>query len=274
VTHTATVEVVGVKLVYETLGEPADPLLVLIAGLGAQLVIWDVAFCTALAKRGHQVVRFDNRDVGLSTRFPAGGYSVADMADDTAGLIQRLGLDSAYVVGQSLGGMIAQELAVRHPDRVRSLCLISSTPSLTYFLPEGVAALVGGGEPPRNRQEAIDQFVLRETRFAGPLYPIDLDRTSQVAGQMWDRDPDPSGGGRQLAAIISAPDRLPSLAGIRCPTAVIHGDADPLISPAAAEALAGTIPGALLHIFPGLGHQLPATLWPEIIELIVASAAL
>ena len=134
--------------------------------------------------------------------------------------------------------------------------------------------MVGGGEPPRSRQEAIDQFVLRETRFAGPLYPIDLDRTSQVAGQMWDRDPDPSRDGRQPAAIISAPDRLPSLAGIRCPTAVIHGDADPLISPAAAETLAGTIPGALLHIFPGLGHQLPATLWPEIIELIVARAAL
>ena len=128
-THTATVEVGGVNLVCETFGEPADPPLVLIAGLGAQLVIWDVAFCTALAKRGHQVVRFDNRDVGLSAGFPAGGYSVADMADDTAGLIQRLGLDSAHVVGQSLGGMIAQELAVRHPDRVRSLCLISSTPA-------------------------------------------------------------------------------------------------------------------------------------------------
>jgi pimeloyl-ACP methyl ester carboxylesterase len=259
-------------LAFETFGGPADSPLVLIAGLGAQMVIWRSEFCRALAARGHFVVRFDNRDFGRSTKFPAGGYGLADMADDVAGLIGALGLGSAHVVGQSLGGMIAEELVLRHPDRVRSLCLLSTTPNLAFFLPEGVAALVGDGMAARSRAEAVEQFLARETFFAGPKYHVEVDWTREVAGLMWDRDPDPGVGGRQMAVILGAADRLHSLTSVSCPTVIVHGDADRLISPSAAKALAEAIPDAELHIMPGMGHQLPSALWPEITRLISANA--
>lgn len=265
-------QVNGIDLAYERQGDPADPPIILVAGLGAQLLSWRVGFCRQLVDRGYQVVRFDNRDVGLSTRFTEGGYTIADMAADAAGLIEALGFDSAHVVGQSLGGMIAQELAIRYPDRVRSLGLLFSTPNLSHFISAGVEVLAGDGEPVHDREVAIRDLLMKETYFAGPKYPVDVEQTRELAGLSWDRAPDPEGAGRQMAAIIGSRDLVPHLGAVRAPTVVIHGADDPLISPSAARSLAGSIPDAWLHVVPGMGHQLPAALWPEVAGWIAANA--
>ena len=162
----------GIELAYETLGDPADPPLVLVAGLGAQLVSLRAGFCIQLAGRGFHVVRFDSRDVGLSTRFPD-GYSIADMAGDVGALIEALGYVSAHVVGQSLGGMVAQELVLRHPERVRSLCLLFSTPNLSYFIPAGVEVLAGDGTPVRDRDGAIEDLLTKESNWRSSRRSLD-----------------------------------------------------------------------------------------------------
>ena len=264
----------GIELAYEAFGDPRDPPMVLIQGLGAQMVGWRAELCQALAARGHWVVRFDNRDVGLSTKLPGTTYTLADMADDTAGLIAALGHQSAHVVGQSLGGMVAQELVIRHPTRVRSLCLIYSAPNGLHFVrdPE-VEAARSPDHPPRDRAEAIEQYVANE-RFCGSRdYPFDVEWIRELGGIMWDRGWYPEGIERQRAAIPEPPDRSPALRAVTVPTLLIHGDADRLINPTGSEALAEAMPAANLHIFPGMGHELPRPLWPELVDLITANAA-
>lgn len=271
-------------------GEP----LVLVMGVGAQLVLWDERFCDALAGRGFRVVRFDNRDCGLSTHLSAAGvpdvrrlmarwflglpvtapYTIADMADDLAGLLDALALPSAHVVGLSMGGMIAQSLAIRHPGRVRSLTSIMSGPGdrLTSIgTPRAVAALLR--PPARDRDEAARRTVEIFRVIGSPGYPLDEGRLADVGARSFDRSSDPAGMARQMAAMFASGSRRAALQAVRAPSLVIHGAADPLLRPAAGRATARAIPGARLLIIPGMGHDLPRPAWPQIIDAIAEVAA-
>ncbi|GAA0392228.1 alpha/beta hydrolase [Acrocarpospora corrugata] len=270
----------GIDIEYEVFGT-GRPLL-LIMGLGMQMVAWDEEFIGLLVAEGHQVVRFDNRDMGLSTHVdePAdllaalGGdaaavpYTLEDMAADTAGLMDTLGWASAHVVGASMGGMVAQTLALAAPARVRSLTSIMSTPSLAVS-PATEAAMGALMSPPaRNRDEAVQRAFEVFRVIGSPGYPIEPDRVAAVAGTSYDRCYDPAGATRQLIAIMSAPDRTERLRELSVPALVIHGDDDPLITPPGGVATADAIPGAKLLTFPGMGHDLPRLLWPEFVAAI------
>jgi pimeloyl-ACP methyl ester carboxylesterase len=287
----------GVELAWDDFGDRAAPPLLLIMGLGMQMIAWDETLCTALAARGFHVIRFDNRDVGLSSSFDDAGdpnllarwdalsrrrpvapppYQLADMADDAAALLESLALPPAHIVGVSLGGMIAQELALRHPERVRTLASIMSTtgdrqlrgPSF-----EVIAELLRPFPPDR------EGFVARSVEVArvlhGPGFVFDEEAARRLAARSWDRarsHTGPAGARRQLEAIWAAPDRTAALGQLRRPTLVIHGDADPLIPVDAGRATARAIPGAILSIIPGLGHELPRALQPRLVEAIAQLA--
>lgn len=264
----------GVRICYDTFGDPKAPPLLLIQGLGAQLLGWHAELCEAIANAGFHVVRFDNRDVGLSQKFPEGGYVLADMAADTAGLLGALGIDSAHIVAQSMGGMIAQELAIDHPECVRSLTLI-------YTAPNHHTALIGHDiidermalPRAKNRADAVELFVLNEAGCSSPGYRTDVEWLRQLGGLSYDRDYDPDGAARQLAAIFTSPDRSDALGQIAVPTTILHGDGDQLIDPAAAKTLHKAIIGSTLKIFPGMGHELPRPLWTDVVSLIRDNAA-
>ncbi|GAA0993482.1 alpha/beta hydrolase [Acrocarpospora macrocephala] len=270
----------GIDIEYEVFGT-GRPLL-LIMGLGMQMVAWDEEFIELLVAEGHQVARFDNRDIGLSTHVdgPAdlmaalGGdasavpYTLEDMAADTAGLMDTLGWASAHVVGVSMGGMIAQTLAIAAPERVRSLTSIMSTPA-TALAPATDAAMAALlGPPARNRDEAIQRALEVFQVIGSPGYPSEPDRIARVAGVSYDRCYDPKGSTRQLIAITCAPDRTEGLRELNVPALVIHGDEDPLITPPGGVATADAIPGAKLLTYPGMGHDLPRPLWPEFVAAI------
>jgi pimeloyl-ACP methyl ester carboxylesterase len=280
--------VVGdVELCYDELGDPAGEPLLLVMGLGAQMIHWDREFCDLLGTRGFRVIRFDNRDVGRSThlRAPVPGraamlfglgrpaYTLGDLADDGAGLLDHLGIDSAHVAGASMGGMIAQVLAYTHPRRVRSLALImthSGRRILGVPTRRALATLVA---PPARSREGLVELMLRTFRVIGsPAYPIDDRRFREVAGATWDRGHNPAGVARQLHAITAAGDRTRRLREIEAPTVVIHGDRDPLIRPANGRLIARTIPGAELVTVPGMGHDLPQQLWARIADALTANA--
>jgi len=260
----------GIELAYEAFGSQDGEAMLLVAGLGAQMVTWQPTFCAALARRGFHVVRYDSRDVGLSQKFPGSAYTTADMADDAAGLIARLGISPAHVVGQSLGGMVAQELAIRHPLRVRSLALFSSTPDLSHFTE--LAASVGGPLPAAEREEFISRYSESEAMFASPDYPADQEWLRKVGGLVYDRDWYPEGRDRHIHALLTAPALTASLGSVGVPALVVHGGSDPLIRPSGGEALAGAIPGAELRIVPGMGHTLPTPLLDELAGAAAANA--
>lgn len=275
-----------VRIAYEVQG-PADgePLL-LIMGLGLQMLFWPEDFRKLLVERGFRVACFDNRDVGLSTHLrrlgtpsPAvflthqwSGYRLADMAGDAVAVLDDLGWDSAHAVGVSLGGMIAQTLAGRHPARVRTLTSLSSTPSPRIGRPHPrlLPLLLSRGAHDRDRaaQELVEVFRL----IGSPGYPHNEDWLREVAGRSYDRAHDVAGIRRQLAAILSSGDRRAMLAGLRMPALVVHGDEDLLIRPAGGRATAAAIPGARLVTYRGMGHDLPAALQPEIADEIAALA--
>jgi pimeloyl-ACP methyl ester carboxylesterase len=275
-----------VRIAYEVEG-PADgePLL-LIMGLGLQMLFWPDDFRKLLVERGFQVARFDNRDVGLSTHFrhlgtpsPAvfltgrwPGYRLADMADDAVAVLDDLGWAGAHAVGVSLGGMIAQTLAGRHPARVRTLTSLSSTPSPRIGRPHPrvLPLLVPHGADDRDRaaQQVVEVFRV----IGSPGYPRNEDWLREVAGRSFDRAHDAAGIRRQLAAILSSGDRRRMLAGLRMPALVVHGDADLLVRPAGGRATAAAIPGARLVTYPGMGHDLPSALQPQIADEIAALA--
>ncbi|GAA3666601.1 alpha/beta hydrolase [Nonomuraea antimicrobica] len=267
----------GIEIAYESFGSPEGRPLLLIMGLGAQLIQWDEALCELLVEQGHHVVRFDNRDTGLSTHLhdlgvPSAGapapYLLDDLADDTAALMDALGLPAAHVVGASMGGMVAQTLAIRHPGRVLTLTSIMSTPGPSVAPPTEAAAAVLTGRPPADRAAVLEQAVRTWSTIGSPGYELDREKIVARAGLAYDRCFDPAGTARQLAAIMASGDRTELLAGVRVPTLVLHGEADPLVPPAGGRATAAAIPGARLVTYPGMGHDLPPALWPAIVAEI------
>jgi pimeloyl-ACP methyl ester carboxylesterase len=278
----------GITLCYETVGDRSDPTALLVMGLGTQMIAWHEDFCRALAERGLHVVRFDNRDIGRSTHLQgrpptvaqllrrsraAAVYTLADMADDAAGLLSELQLAPAHVIGASMGGMIAQTLAARHPAQVRSLVSIMSNTGHRWSgqpSPRVYAALLR--RAPRERAAFVKHMegVFAAIGSRGALR--DLEDVRTLAGASYDRDHDPNGPGRQLAAIIASGDRTRELRSITAPTLVIHGTADPLVAPSGGRATARAIPGARLMKVPGMGHDLPRALWPALLDAIAAHA--
>lgn len=265
----------GIEICYEVFGEPGGRPVVLIMGLGAQMISWPEEFIGLLVESGHRVVRFDNRDVGLSTHFtpadgdaPAPSYLLDDMADDTAGLMDVLGWESAHVVGASMGGMIAQALAIRHPARVRTLTSIMSTPGprVGRATEEAMAALTAPA--PQDRDGAIARAIENARVIGSPGYEMDVERITRLAGEAYDRAFDPAGTARQFIAIRRSADRTEGLRGLSVPALVIHGEDDPLVTLEGGTATADAIPGAKLLTFPGMGHDLPRPLWPVIAEAI------
>lgn len=283
----------GLEIAYDTFGEADAPPMLLIAGLGMPMIGWDEEFCTALAARGYQVIRFDNRDVGHSTHFDAAGvpdfanllqtwtptstmqafYTLRDMADDTAGLLDALGIPSAHVVGVSMGGMIAQELAIHHPDRVRTLTsIMSSTGNPKLPLPKAEAISILITPPPRDREAYIASFIQSVRVLSGPGFPPDESHLRERAARIWAWGLDPAGTARQLAAVLASGSRKEALKSVKIPTLVIHGDADPLVPVEGGLDTAEAIPGAKLMIIAGMGHDLPPALAPQIIEAIARHA--
>lgn len=282
--------VVGeIELEYDLVGEPDDPVLVLIAGLGQQLIWWHDEFCRMLAAAGLRVVRFDNRDVGLSTHLDHAGklrlqhvraavragkavdvpYRLIDMARDAAGLLDHLGADSAHIVGVSMGGMIAQELAIGWPERVRSLTSIMSSTGhrdVGRATPAAQATLYAA--PPVDRRRAVARAVADSNVIGSPGL-VDESSVARYADAAHDRSFDPAGVGRQLAAILASPDRTQQLERLDVPTLVIHGAADTLIDVSGGHATAAAVPQARLESIPGMGHDLPEPLWPTIVGLIL-----
>ena len=277
----------GVEIAYETFGDRADPTLLLVAGLGTQMLSWHEEFCAAFVERGLFVVRFDNRDIGLSTHLhdapkpdlmavfggdtSSASYRLEDMADDVVGLLDALGVDAAHVVGASMGGMIAQTVAIRHPGRVRSLSSIMSTPSphIGAATREALAVLLAA--PATSRDEAVERAVTAYRVIGSPGYPLDEAWLSEITGQAWDRGYDPTGIARQLVAIHASGDRTEALRSLRVPTLVVHGEDDPLVQVAGGLATADAVPGAELLLLPGMGHDFPRELWPTIVDAVVAN---
>jgi pimeloyl-ACP methyl ester carboxylesterase len=280
----------GVELEYETVGDPAGRPLLLVQGLGAQLTSVEDGLCQELAARGFLVIRYDNRDVGLSTWFDQarpvnlaaiwGGdhrslaYTLEDMADDAAAVLDAAGVASAHVAGISLGGMIAQLLATRHPDRVRSLAsIMSTTGNREVGQPTGEAASVLVAPMPSDREGYIEQAVINAKAIGcGTAYPFDAEAVRQGAARGYDRAYHPRGTGRQFAAILAAGDRTEALAAVRVPTLVVHGTDDQVIGVSGGEATAAAIAGARLLRVPGLGHELPPGFWPALADALVELA--
>jgi pimeloyl-ACP methyl ester carboxylesterase len=285
--QSATVASNGIEIAYETFGAPGGRPLLLVMGLGAQMIAWNPELCAALAAENFFVMRFDNRDAGLSTHLhdapppdlnaaingdcSSASYRLEDMADDAVGLLDALGLDRAHVVGASLGGMIAQTMAIRHPDRVRSLTSIMSTPWIgigapTSAVQSALSTLLT--PPPTSRAEVVEQAVAIRKIIGSPGYPMDEAWVREVAGQSYDRCFDPTGVDRQRLAIYASGDRTTALAQVTAPALVIHGDADPLIQLSAGRATAAALPDAELLVLSGMGHDLPRGIWPTLVAVI------
>ncbi|MCW3010399.1 MAG: alpha/beta fold hydrolase [Solirubrobacterales bacterium] len=279
----------GIALCHETFGDPGDPVVLLVMGLGTQMLAWRVEFCEQLAREGFFVVRYDNRDVGRSTHFsdhrPPSlkelvlrrpkdvAYTLDDMAEDAAGLIDALGLGAAHVVGASMGGMIAQQLAVRHPDKVLSLVSIMSTTGARRVGQPALKVLPFLVKPPsREREEAIERVVQLFGLVGSPGFERDVAETREMAGESFDRSSDRRGAGRQLAAILAAGDRTAGLRRITAPTLVVHGTDDKLVAPSGGKATAKAIAGARLELVRGMGHDIPRGAWDEVIGLIAGHA--
>jgi pimeloyl-ACP methyl ester carboxylesterase len=264
----------AVEIHYETLGEPEDPPLLLVAGLGAQLIVWSDEFCYGLVDRGFFVVRFDNRDCGLSTILTdADTYSISDMAADAIAVLDALGIDAAHVVGHSLGGMIAQTIAIEHPQRVLTLTSIaSSTGNPQYGQPtdESIEALARPASA--TIDEAVESDVQARRVWASPSW-FDEDDTRAYFRRANERSFTPGSSLRQLIAIADAPDREPALARLTVPTLVVHGALDPLVAPDGGRRTAGLIPGAELLEIEGMGHDLPVQVWQQVITAITTLAA-
>ena len=262
----------GIELEYDTFGRPGAAPLLLIGGLGTQLITWDEEFCELLAGRGFHVVRFDNRDAGLST-WPEGEYTLDDMADDAAGLLDALGVPAAHLVGASMGGFIAQLVALNHPERVLSLTSMISGPNGEDAVPPTpeAQALLLTPVPP-TLEERVELALVAKRTLLGPDDPYDEPYERAKAVQAIERAYHPSGFARQLRAIVAAPGRLERLHTLRVPTLVVHGDADILVPVENGRKVAAAIPGARLLEIPGMGHDIPKRVWPEVVDAIAEIA--
>jgi pimeloyl-ACP methyl ester carboxylesterase len=279
----------GITLCYETFGEPTDPTALLIMGLGTQMVAWQEDFCRELADCGFHVVRFDNRDIGRSTHLQgppptirqlltrskrAAHYRLSDMADDAARLLVELDLAPTHVIGASMGGMIAQTLAAQRPERVLSLTsIMSNTGALSNGQPTLRMYPFFLRRPVAGRDAYVKHFERLFAAIGSRGLPRDPQEIRELAALSYERDHDPAGSGRQLAAIIASGDRTAELREIEAPTLVVHGTADPLVRPSGGRATARAISGAKLKIVQGMGHDLPRAAWTEIIAAIVDNAA-
>ena len=278
----------GISLEYDTFGDPGNPALLLVMGLGAQMTLWDPAFCQLLADKGFHVIRFDNRDAGLSQSvdvpFDAAAvmagdpssapYRLWDMADDAAALLTELGIDKAHVVGASMGGMIVQELLIKHADRLLSACSIMSTtgdPSVGQSTPEAMAALQA--PPPQTADEAGESAVRANRAIGSSGFPFDEDRIRANGRAAFERARNPLGFVRQFAAIMASGDRTEGLRAVKVPTLVVHGEIDPLLNVSGGKATAAAIPDSRLVVIPGMGHDLPMPAWPQIVDEIADNAA-
>jgi pimeloyl-ACP methyl ester carboxylesterase len=275
------------QIAFEEFGDPNDPSVLLIMGLGMQMLGWDERFCEAIAARGYHVVRFDNRDVGLSSKVGgkvnlmagivgmtgSAAYDLNDMAADAIGLMDHLGIERAHLVGASMGAMIAQTVAATAPHRTLSLCSImagTGKRKITTLPRLGVLPVLFGSAP-ESREAFIETSVVTFDKIGSPDYPPDSDRIRERAARSYDRCFYPPGTARQLMAVLASGDRTDQLARIEAPAVVIHGCEDPLVPERAGRDTAEAIPGADYQPIEGMGHDLPEELWPELLRLIVAN---
>lgn len=285
----------GIRLEYESFGRDTDPVALLIMGLGAQLTRWPVPLCEKLAARGFRVIRFDNRDIGLSTRFDGAAvpdlrmvvaarmtglpvklpYTLHDMAADTIGLLDALRIQQAHLVGASMGGMIAQIVAADYPQRVLSLTSIMSTsgnPALPPPTPAAAAILMTRAPNPANRDAYVAHGLNALRTTGSPGYPFDEAAARERILNEAARSYNPAGFARQIAAVTVSGDRREKIRRISAPTVVVHGADDPLVPPAAGRDTAENIPNAELRLIPGMGHDLPPPLYDTIIDAIDSAA--
>ena len=282
----------AVQIYYETFGDPSDPTLVLVNGLGSQCINYRTEWCERFVAKGYQVVRMDNRDVGLSTHFSdvapdvtgvvvaatsgervSGPYGISDMAADVLAVLDTIGVDRAHVMGVSMGGMIVQTLAIEHPDRLRSMTSVMSTtgePEFGRSSPEAGARLFG--PPASDRASAIANH-LAGLRIWGSPGKVDEDAQARFAGEAFDRAFDPDGVARQVMAIAAGGSRAAGLRTVRVPTLVLHGSADTLIEPSGGQRTAELVPGARYVVIEGMGHDYPSGYWDELVELVTDHAA-
>lgn len=289
------VELDTIETVYDSFGNPADPPVLLIAGLGAQMISWDEKFCAQLAGKGFRVIRFDNRDVGLATRIEDAGvpdigrlvqtrlagempgeqlpYTIYDMVDDTIALIDTLELDQVHVVGASFGGLIAQLLTIEHQDRVRTLTVNMSTtgaPHLPPGQPEALSVLMA--RAPNNRAEYVENAVQGWQVMYGSAYELDEEEARLRAARNYDRAYSPDGSTRQLAAGLALESLKPKLGAVTVPALVIHGDEDPIFPIECGWDIAVSVPGAKMLVLEGVGHVLSPAIWPQVIEAVADHA--
>jgi pimeloyl-ACP methyl ester carboxylesterase len=280
----------GIELCYDTWGDASDATMLLVMGLGSQMIAWEPELCQMLADRGFHVVAFDNRDVGLSTHVdahvdvlgllaaagshaaPPVPYLLADMADDAVGLLDHLGVERAHLVGVSMGGMIVQSIAIRHQERVLTLTSIMSTtgdPDVGQPTGAAMEALVA---PPAQTREHYEDAAVRHAHVWGSPGLFDEAELRRRAGAAWDRGYDPKGTARQFAAILASGSRSDGLRALDLPTLVIHGTADTLVQPSGGERTASVIPDAKLVLVDGMGHDLSRPLWPMLVDAICGHA--
>ena len=279
----------GIELEFDTFGQESHEPLLLIMGLGGQMLLWNEEFCEMLAERGHFVIRFDNRDVGLSTwcddkgvpdlmalfaslgkgPAPEAPYSLDDMADDAMAILDAVGVEKAHICGASMGGMIAQATAIRHPHRVKSLTSIMSTtgnPELPSPSPEAVQILATPTPP--DREAAMERSVEAERVIGSPAYPVDPEVTREMAGLLHDRAYHPEGTARQMAAIAAHGNRREALEKLDIPALVVHGKADKLVPVEGGLDTHEALSNSELYLIDGMGHNMPRELWESLIERI------
>jgi pimeloyl-ACP methyl ester carboxylesterase len=276
----------GIEIAYDTFGNQDNEPILLIMGLSCQMILWADEFCFSLAEKGFYVIRFDNRDVGMSTKMTASGmphiqalllgklavgpYTILDMAKDTVGLLDALLIEKAHVIGVSMGGMIGQEIAISYPDRLMTLTSIMSTTGNPLLPPPSREVIEMLFKPiPTTRDTFVSYFRDVWRILSGPRFPMDDITAGRLGVETYRRGIDPAGNARQLAAILVSGSRKERLAWVKSPTLVIHGTQDPLVPIECGIDTAESIPGADLKIFDGMGHWLPPRLWPEIIGAIV-----